>query len=98
LGSSQPALYGSQVNALVGLTRRITPSLLVGVIGGYETFDYTSQDIGGKPTGQGWTLGSYVGWKLAPSIRFDAAGTAQGNFAGRRWLASGGLSEGGILT
>jgi Autotransporter beta-domain/Bacterial Ig-like domain (group 3)/Putative Ig domain/IPT/TIG domain len=104
LGASQSALYGSQVNALVGLTSRITPSFLLGIIGGYETFDYTSQDIGGKLKGQGWTLGSYVGWMLAPSIRFDAAvaysgigydgiaGTAQGNFAGGRWLASGGLT------
>ncbi len=104
MGSSQSALYGSQVNALVGLTHRVTPSFLVGMIGGYETFDYTSQDIGGKLKGQGWTLGSYAGWKLASSIRFDAAvaysgigydgsaGTAQGNFAGRRWLASGGLT------
>lgn len=104
LGSGQSLLYGSQVNALAGLSRRFTPSFLLGVVGGYETFDYTSQDIGGKLKGQGWTLGSYLGWKLAPSIRFDAAvaysgigydgtaGTAQGSFAGHRWLASSGLT------
>ena len=104
LGSGQSLLYGSQVNALAGLSRRFTPAFLLGVVGGYETFDYTSQDIGGKLKGQGWTLGSYLGWKLAPSIRFDAAvaysgigydgtaGTAQGSFAGHRWMASSGLT------
>lgn len=101
-GSSQ--LYGSQVNALMGLTHKLTPVFLVGVLGGYETFDYTSQELNGKLKGQGWTVGSYLGWKLAPSIRFDAAvaysgigyngvaGTAQGNFDGKRWLLSGGLT------
>jgi hypothetical protein len=54
--------------------------------------------------GNGWTVGSYLGWKLTSSIRFDAAvaysgigydgtaGTAQGNFDGRRWLISSGLT------
>jgi hypothetical protein len=103
-GSSPAQLSGSQVNALLGVSRRVVPSLLVGVIGGYETFDYTSQDLNGRLKGNGWTVGSYLGWKLAPSIRFDAAlaysgigydgtaGTAQGNFNGNRWLLSGGLS------
>jgi hypothetical protein len=97
-------LSGSQVNALLGLSRRVVPALLVGVVGGYETFDYTSQDLNGRLKGNGWTVGSYLGWKLAPAIRFDAAlaysgidydgsaGTAQGNFDGHRWLLSGGLT------
>jgi Autotransporter beta-domain/Bacterial Ig-like domain (group 3) len=103
-GNPPAQLSGSQVNALLGLTRRVTPSLLVGVVGGYETFDYTSQDINGKLKGNGWTVGSYLGWKLSPAIRFDAAvaysgigyeataATAGGNFDGRRWLLSSGLS------
>jgi outer membrane autotransporter protein len=103
-GSAPAQLNGSQVNALLGLTRKVTPSFLVGALGGYENFDYTSQDINGKLKGSGWTVGSYLGWKLAPAIRFDAAvaysgisyddtaGTAQGNFDGRRWLVSSGLS------
>jgi hypothetical protein len=53
IGSSARQLYGSQVNALIGLTRRITPNFLVGALGGYETFDYTSSDINGKLKGQG---------------------------------------------
>jgi uncharacterized repeat protein (TIGR01451 family) len=104
IGIGQSLLYGSQVNALIGLTRKVTPTFLVGIVGGYETFDYTSQDLSGKLKGNGWTIGSYLGWKLASSIRFDAAvaysgigydgtaGTAQGNFDGRRWLLSSGLT------
>jgi outer membrane autotransporter protein len=104
IGVGQSLLYGSQVNALIGLTRKATPTLLVGIVGGYETFDYTSQDLNGKLKGNGWTVGSYLGWKLTSSIRFDAAvaysgigydgtaGTAQGNFDGRRWLLSSGLT------
>jgi uncharacterized repeat protein (TIGR01451 family) len=103
-GSGQSLLYGSQVNALLGLTRKLTPNFLVGVVGGYETFDYTSQDLSGKLKGQGWTVGSYLGWKLTSSVRFDAAvaysgigydgtaGTAQGDFDGRRWLVSSGFT------
>jgi hypothetical protein len=104
IGSGQSLLYGSQVNALIGLTRKVTPAFLLGIVGGYETFDYTSQDLNGKLKGNGWTVGSYLGWKLTSSIRFDAAvaysgigydgtaGTAQGNFDGRRWLVSSGLT------
>ena len=103
-GSAPAQLSGSQVNALLGVSRRLAPSLLVGAVGGYETFDYTSQDLNGRLKGNGWTVGSYLGWMLAPAIRFDAAmaysgigydgtaGTAQGNFDGHRWLLSGGVS------
>jgi hypothetical protein len=104
MGSGEASFRGAQVNALIGLTRKVTPNFLLGSFGGYETFDYTSNDINGKMKGQGWTVGWYLGWKLAPSIRFDAAvaysgigydgtaGTAQGNFDGRRWLVSSGLT------
>jgi hypothetical protein len=97
-------LYGSQINALIGLTRRITPNFLVGAVGGYETFDYKSDTLSGRLKGDGWTVGSYLGWKFAPGLRFDAAaaysgigydgsaGTASGDFNGHRWLVSGGLS------
>ena len=103
-GNSPAQLSGSQVNALLGLSRRVVPALLVGVVGGFESFNYTSQDLNGRLKGNGWTVGSYLGWKLAPAIRFDAAlaysgigydgtaATAQGNFNGHRWLLSGGLT------
>ncbi|WP_454632969.1 putative Ig domain-containing protein [Bradyrhizobium cenepequi] len=97
-------LYGLQVNALMGLTYKVAPNFLVGVLGGYETFNYTEQDINGKLTGGGWTVGSYIGWKITSTLRYDAAvaysgigyngvaGTAQGNFNGQRWLISTGLT------
>jgi len=102
--STVATLYGSQVNALLGLTHKVTPSFLVGVLGGYETFDYRSDGLAGRLKGQGWTAGSYLGWKLSPNIRFDAAaaysgiaynglaGAAIGNFDGNRWLLSSGLT------
>ena len=88
----------------MGLTRKLSPSFLIGVLGGYETFNYTSQVFNGRMKGDGWTAGSYLGWKLSPGIRFDAAiaysgigydgvaGTASGNFRGNRWLFSSGLT------
>lgn len=102
--TSTPILYGSQINALLGLTHRVAPNLLVGTLGGYETFDYRSDTLGGHLKGDGWTLGSYLGWRFAPGLRFDAAaaysgigydgtaGTATGNFSGHRWLVSSGLT------
>ncbi|WP_456715276.1 putative Ig domain-containing protein [Bradyrhizobium sp. USDA 4353] len=102
--SSQASLYGQQLNAMMGLTYRASPSVLVGVLGGYETFSYTQQDINGKLKGDGWTTGAYLGWKIVPTLRFDAAvaysgigydgsaGTAQGSFTGQRWMLSSGLT------
>ncbi len=102
--TSAPILYGSQINALLGLTRRVTPNFLVGGFGGYETFDYRSDALNGHLKGDGWTLGSYLGWRFAPGLRFDAAaaysgigydgtaGTASGNFSGQRWMVSSGLT------
>jgi hypothetical protein len=97
-------LYGTQVNGLLGLTRRLLPNFLVGVVGGYEVFDYRSDTLNGRLKGDGWTIGSYLGWKFAAGLRFDAAvaysslgydgtaGTATGKFDGDRWLVSGGLT------
>jgi hypothetical protein len=77
---------------------------MVGVLVGYERFDYTSQAFNGVLKGNGWTVGSYLGWKILPTLRFDVtaaysgigfdtvAGTAQGNFSGSRWLLSSGLT------
>jgi len=97
-------LKGEQVDAFAGLTRRLTPNFVVGVLGGYEHFDYSSQAFNGVLKGDGWTAGAYLGWKLSPNIRFDAgaawsdllangtSGTAGGNFLGTRWLVQGGLT------
>jgi hypothetical protein len=88
----------------MGLTHKVSPNFLVGVLGGYETFDYRSDALAGRLKGDGWTVGSYLGWKLVPGVRFDmaaaysgisyngVAGTAFGTFNGNRWLVSSGLT------
>jgi hypothetical protein len=102
--AAAPTVYGDQVNVTAGVTRMLTPNFLVGVLGGWETFDYRSDAIQGRLTGTGWTAGAYAGWKLSSTVRFDAglaysgigfdgtAGTASGSFAGNRLLVSGGLT------
>jgi hypothetical protein len=97
-------LNGTQISAIAGLTRRFTPNFLVGVLGAYEHFNYSSQAFNGVLKGEGWTTGAYLGWKLTPSLRFDAggawsdvlakdaAGIASGNFIGHRWLITGGFT------
>jgi hypothetical protein len=97
-------LKGDHVSTFAGLTRRLAPDLLVGVLGGHERFDYTSQALSGRLRGDGWTVGTYLGWRLAPDVRgdgaitrsgihyTDASGAATGEFSGRRWLVSGGLT------
>jgi Autotransporter beta-domain len=89
-------LKGEQVDAFAGLTRRLTPNFVVGVLGGYEHFDYSSQAFNGVLKGDGWTAGAFLGGKLSPNIRFDAggawsdllanspSGTASGSFLGTR--------------
>ncbi|WP_159450493.1 Ig-like domain repeat protein [Bradyrhizobium mercantei] len=100
----QTMLWGNQVNVLAGISRKITPNFLLGVLGGYENFDFRSDALQGRLKGDGWTIGSYLGWMISHDIRFDAAvtysgigydgsaGTATGNFGGERWLASGGVT------
>jgi hypothetical protein len=97
-------LYGNQINMLAGLTRKFTPDFLIGVLGGWETFDYRSDALSGRLKGDGWTVGSYLGWKLTRDVRFDAAvaysgigydgtaGTAAGTFTGKRLLVTSGLT------
>ncbi|MBR0899398.1 IPT/TIG domain-containing protein [Bradyrhizobium tropiciagri] len=104
VGTTGSSIYGNQLNALMGLTYKVAPNVLIGAVAGYETFYYTAQDINGKLTGDGWTAGSYLGWMIAPTLRYDAAvtfsqigyngiaGAAQGNFNGDRWMFATGLT------
>jgi hypothetical protein len=104
LGQTRGDISGGQVNALAGVTRRITPNLLVGVLGGYEHFDYSSQVLNGRLKGDGWTVGGYFGWRILTGLRFDVggtysgvnyngiAGTASATFPGSRWLVAAGLT------
>jgi hypothetical protein len=103
-GLSSGGIDGDQVNLMAGIGYRLRPDLVVGVLAGYEAFDYVSERIRGRLDGAGWTVGSYLGWRMTPAMRFDAglahswlgydaaAGTAAGAFDGRRVLAQAGLT------
>ena len=103
-GGAPSTLSGWQLNALMGISHTVTPGVLVGVIGGYETANYRSDTLDGELTANGWTLGGYAGAKLGESLRafvaagysgldYDASsGSASGSFDAGRWLISGGLS------
>jgi hypothetical protein len=45
-------MKGTQVNVVAGLTHLITPNFLVGALGGYEHFDYSSQAFNGVLKGR----------------------------------------------
>jgi Big-like domain-containing protein/autotransporter-like protein/putative Ig domain-containing protein/IPT/TIG domain-containing protein len=97
-------LKGDQFNFLAGLTRKFSPQFLVGVFGGFERIDFTSDALAGRLKGDGWTVGSYLGWRIDQNLRFDlavahssisydnSAGAASGTFPGSRWLTSGGFT------
>ena len=97
-------IVGGQVNALLGITRRLTPDLLIGTLGGYETFGYSSNSLASNLRGDGWTAGGYLGWRIWPGLRSDASvarsgvsyegasSTATASFPGNRWLGPGGLT------
>jgi Bacterial Ig-like domain (group 3)/Autotransporter beta-domain len=96
-------IRGGQTNGLIGLTRKLSPDVLVGAFAGAEFFDYTSQLLNGRLKGDGWTAGGYFSWRMLPGLRFDLggghseisydglAGTAAGSFPGHRWIASAAL-------
>jgi hypothetical protein len=102
--SDSSVLKGTQVNATAGLNYKVTPNLVLGLFGGYESFDYEFASLTGKLKGDGGTVGTYAGWQITPTLRwkgmvgwtglgYDAtAGAAAGSFDGSRWLFSTGLS------
>lgn len=95
---------GTQLNVLAGLTWRPASDVIVGALAGYESFNYSSDLLTGQLDGNGWTVGGYLGWRLAPGLLLDVGGTrsdidydasagaAAGTFSGARWLVSGGLT------
>ena len=97
-------INGAQLNATAGLGYRITSDVLVGVFGGYENFRYDFASLTGRLRGAGGTVGAYAGWRILPTLRWDAmlgwsglgydanAGAATGSLSAQRWLASTGLT------
>ena len=97
-------LSGDQINVTAGLTRKLTPDFLFGVLVGYENFRYTSDYLTARLRGDGWTGGAYLGWRFWERLRLDVAvaytgldysataGTAAASLPGRRVLVSGGLT------
>ncbi|MGP0093898.1 MAG: autotransporter outer membrane beta-barrel domain-containing protein, partial [Xanthobacteraceae bacterium] len=97
-------LHGHQINITGGIGRKLTPDILVGLVTGYENFNFTDSSIAGKMTGDGGTIGSYAAWRFGPHWRLDGmfgwsdifynatAGAAAGSFTGSRWLSSGGFT------
>ncbi len=97
-------INGTQLNTLAGLTWRPAPDFIVGALAGYETFEFSSDLLTGQLDGTGWTVGGYLGWRMAPGLLLDlggtrsdidydaSAGVAAGSFTGERWLVSGGLT------
>jgi hypothetical protein len=106
LNTFQPnqQMTGQQWNGLAGMTYRATNDFLVGMLAGYENFDYASQPLNRHFHGAGWTTGTYLGWKPLPDLRFEAglaysalsldgvAGSASGSFPGYSMLATTGLT------
>jgi autotransporter-like protein len=97
-------LNGDQVNVTAGLGRKLTPDFLIGVVVGYEHFNYDVAALTGTMKGDGGTVGGYAAWRILQTLRWDTtlawsdiayngtAGTASGSFTGHRWLASTGLT------
>jgi len=95
---------GDQINVTAGLGRKLTPDFLIGVVAGYEHFNYDVAALTGTMKGDGGTIGGYAAWRILPTLRWDTtlawsdiayngtAGTASGSFTGHRWLASTGLT------
>ena len=95
---------GNQLNLTGGIGRKLTPDLLVGLYGGYEYMKYSVAALAGDIKGSGGGGGGYLGWRMTPTMRFDAslgytrldysavAGTAKGSFDGNRLVASAALT------
>lgn len=91
---------GNTLNGVSGIDYLISDTVLVGVIGGYESGDFTFAATNGAFDGAGLTAGAYVGVQLSQHIVADAflthswldyenrVGTASGTTDASRWLFS----------
>jgi hypothetical protein len=102
--SNGGSIKGNQINATFGLGNLIAPNVLIGVVGGYENFNYHFDGIDARLQGDGLTAGAYAAWAFTRTLRFDvkgaftalsyndSAGAAAGSFDAKRWLVSTGIT------
>ena len=69
-------INGTQLNMLADVTWRPAPDFIVGALAGYETFEFSSDLLTGQLDGTGWTVGGYLGWRLAPGLLLDLGARA----------------------
>ncbi|MEL7429408.1 MAG: autotransporter outer membrane beta-barrel domain-containing protein [Pseudomonadota bacterium] len=62
---------GDQINFTAGIGQLVNPDLVVGVFGGYESYDYASNSVLGDISGDGATIGVYAGWQATPDWRLS---------------------------
>jgi hypothetical protein len=93
-------IRGGQVNSFLGVTYKFSSDALLGLFGGYESLNYTTQILNGRLSGGGWTFGSYFGWRISSALRLDgsiarsginydvSSGAANGAFPAQRWIGT----------
>jgi len=97
---SKGDIGGGQLNTMAGITRKLAPNLLAGILAGYERFNYSALSFASRLSGDGWTVGGYLGWRPVQGITMTAAiarssvgydgtsGAATGSFYASRWIVS----------
>lgn len=103
-GKATAGFSGSQYNVTGGVGRKLSPDLLVGIVGGLETMRFTSGALGGTIKGDGGSVGAYSGYRLSPTMLLDGAltythidysaavGAISGSFGANRLVAAGGIT------
>lgn len=62
---------GDQINFNAGIGYNISPDMVVGLFGGYESYDYDARSVLGDISGDGATIGVYAGWQASPDWRLS---------------------------
>ena len=88
----------------VGADYRLSPSLVVGILGQFDWSDEEDNAVSSDIDGRGWMLGPYMAARVHKSILFDsriawgrsdndfAVGSSTGSFDTDRWLVKGQLT------
>jgi len=66
-------LRSTQLNVTAGISRKLTPDMLIGVIAGMRISVTTCRASTAISKANGWTLGVYGAWRLVPQVRVDGA-------------------------